>query len=73
VLVLRSITGEYWAPLGTWVVREATRNAMKGPKTGCATLQEGVDTASRLLGFSHWRPHSRLIPELMTQKTLFDF
>ena len=73
VLVLRSITGEYWAPLGTWVVREATRNAMKGPKTRCATLQEGVDTASRLLGFSHWRPHSRLIPELMTQKTLFDF
>ncbi len=73
VLVLRSITGEYWAPLGTWVVREATRNAMKGPKIGCATLQAGVDTASRLLGFSHWRPHSRLIPELMTQKTLFDF
>lgn len=73
VLVLRSITGEYWAPLGTWVVREATRNAMKGPGIPCATLQAGVNTASRILGFSHWLPHSRLIPELMTQKTLFDF
>lgn len=73
VLVLRSITGEYWAPLGTWVVREATRNAMKGQKIPCATLQEGIETASRLIGFSHWRLHSLLVPELLTQKTLFDF
>ncbi|NLZ30941.1 MAG: hypothetical protein GX885_09420 [Methanomicrobiales archaeon] len=73
VLVLRNVSGEYWAPLGTWVVREATRNAMDGPAIRCATLQEGVDTASRLIGFSRWLPHSRLIPELMTQKTLFDF
>ena len=73
VLVLRNVTSEYWAPLGTWVVREAARNAMKGPKTTCASLNEGVDLASRLIGFAHWRPHSRLIPELVTQKTLFDF
>ncbi|NQS77481.1 MAG: hypothetical protein HQQ74_01970 [Methanoculleus bourgensis] len=73
VLVLRKITDEYWAPLGTWVVREATRNAVRGGKIRCATLPEGVATASRLLGFSHWLPHSRLIPEIMTQKTLFDF
>ncbi len=26
VLLLRFITDEYWAPLGVWVVREATRN-----------------------------------------------
>jgi len=73
VLVLRNVTGEYWAPLGTWVVREAARNAMRGPKTSCASLSEAVDLASRLIGFTHWRPHSRLIPELATQKTLFDF
>ena len=29
VLALRFITNEYWAPLGVWVVREATRNSMK--------------------------------------------
>ncbi|PIN86741.1 hypothetical protein COV19_03325 [Candidatus Woesearchaeota archaeon CG10_big_fil_rev_8_21_14_0_10_44_13] len=28
-LCLRFITNEYWAPLGVWVVREATRKAMK--------------------------------------------
>jgi len=46
---------------------------MKGPKTVCANFNEGVDLASRLIGFTHWRPHSRLIPELVTQRTLFDF
>jgi DNA repair protein NreA len=28
-LCLRFITDEYWAPLGVWVVREASRNSMK--------------------------------------------
>jgi hypothetical protein len=73
VLVLRNVTGEYWAPLGTWVVREATRKAMQGEKTVCADLRQATDLASRLIGFAHWQPHSRLIPELATQKTLFDF
>ncbi|MDN7011675.1 hypothetical protein FGW20_01195 [Methanoculleus sp. FWC-SCC3] len=73
VLVLRNVTGDYWAPLGTWVVREATRNAMRGEKTVCADLRQAIGVASRLIGFNHWQPHSRLIPELVTQKTLFDF
>ena len=73
VLVLRHVTGDYWAPLGTWVIREATRNAMRGAGTPCASLDQAVDLASRLVGFSHWQPYSRLIPELRTQKTLFDF
>ena len=73
VLVLRNVTGEYWAPLGTWVVREATRKAMQGKKTVCADLRQATDLASRLIGFAHWQPHSRLIPELATQKTLFEF
>ncbi len=29
ILCLRFITNEYWAPLGVWVVREATRKAMQ--------------------------------------------
>ena len=73
VLVLRHVTGDYWAPLGTWVVREAARNAMRGPGTPCASLDQAVDLASRLVGFSHWQAYSRLIPELRAQKTLFDF
>lgn len=30
ILMIRFITEEYWAPLGVWVVREASRNAFKG-------------------------------------------
>jgi hypothetical protein len=46
---------------------------MRGPGTPCASLDQAVDLASRLIGFSHWQAYSRLIPELRTQKTLFDF
>jgi DNA repair protein NreA len=73
VILVRSITGDYWAPLGTWVVREAARNAMKNEPISCTSLRESVDIVSRLLGFTHWEPYSRLLPELATQKTLFDF
>ncbi|RXE57366.1 hypothetical protein ABH15_04575 [Methanoculleus taiwanensis] len=73
VIVLRSISSEYWAPLGTWVVREAARAAMKNPAGTYATLDEAVAAASRLLGNARWLPESRLVPELKTQKTLFDF
>ena len=31
VIVLRHISSDYWAPLGTWVIREATRKAMASP------------------------------------------
>ncbi len=72
-IVLRSVTGDYWAPLGTWVVREAARNAMKNPPLPCSTLDEGAVKASRIVGFSHWIPRSRLLAELKTQKTLSDF
>ena len=71
VIVVRHISGEYWAPLGTWVIREATRRAMAAPPVTCASLDEAVQQASARLGFSHWQPASTLIPELRTQRTLF--
>jgi hypothetical protein len=71
VIVVRHISSEYWAPLGTWVIREATRRAMASPPVTCASLDEAVQQASARLGFSHWQPASTLIPELRTQRTLF--
>jgi len=70
-IVVRHITGEYWAPLGTWVIREATRKAMATQPVACETLDDAVRQASARLGFSHWQLHSTLIPELRTQRTLF--
>jgi hypothetical protein len=73
VILVRSISSDYWAPLGTWVIREATRRAMAQPLHHCATLDSAIEEASARLGFSQWVHHSTLIPEMMTQRTLFSF
>jgi hypothetical protein len=71
VIILRSVSGEYWAPLGTWVIREATRKAMARPPVIGESLAAAVGQASALLGTDTWVSHSTLIPELRTQRTLF--
>lgn len=73
VVVVRSISGDYWAPLGTWVIREAARRAMSKKPVRCATLDMAVAQAVSLTGSGTWVPHSTLIPELRTQRTLFQF
>ena len=73
VVVIRHVTSDYWAPLGTWVIREAARKAMASPPVSCLTLDDAVDQASHLLGFGYWLPHSTLIPEMQTQRTLLQF
>ncbi len=70
VFVLRNVSGEYWAPLGTWVVREATRKAMARLPVICESLAAAVGQASALLGTDTWVSYSTLIPELRTQRTL---
>jgi len=72
-IVLRHISGDYWAPLGTWVIREAARNAMASAPVPCASLDEAVRVASAIAGFEYWQQHSTLIPEMRTQRTLFSF
>ena len=73
VIVIRTISGDYWAPLGTWVIREAARKAMSSPPDSCASLDMAVARAVALTGSGTWVPHSTLIPELRTQRTLFQF
>lgn len=73
VIVLRHISSDYWAPLGTWVIREAARKAMASPPASCESLDVAVAVASARLGFDYWQQHSTLIPEMRTQRTLFSF
>jgi len=70
VLVVRSVSSDYWAPLGVWVVREAARKAMANPPLPAASLDEAVARATSIIGSDRWIPHSTLIPELRTQRTL---
>ena len=71
VVVVRSISSDYWAPLGTWVVREAVRKAVSEKPVRCPTLDVAVALAGSLTGSGTWVPHSTLIPEMRTQRTLF--
>lgn len=73
VIIIRSVSSEYWAPLGTWVIREATRKAMESPPVHCESLEAAVRHAIAISGSDRWVPHSTLIPELRTQRTLFSF
>ena len=73
VIIIRSISSDYWAPLGTWVIREAVRKAMTDPYVACESIQAAVGQASGILGSDRWVTHSTLIPELRTQRTLFHF
>ena len=73
VIIIRSISSNYWAPLGTWVIREATRKAMNAPPIPCPSIDAAVTKATVILGSDRWVKHSTLIPELRTQRTLFHF
>ena len=71
VIIIRRISSDYWAPLGTWVIREATRKAMNAPPVVCPSIDVAVNEVSARLGSGSWFGHSTLIPELKTQRTLF--
>jgi DNA repair protein NreA len=73
VIVIRSVSSEYWAPLGTWVIREAARKAMANPPVSASSLDAAVLHTAAVIGSDRWVPYSTLIPELRTQRTLFQF
>ncbi len=73
VIVIRNVDPTYWTPLGTWVVREATRRAMAGPPLVVSSLTDAIQQAGSLAGFPDWIHHSALVPEIRFQKTLSEF
>ncbi|MDD1682330.1 MAG: hypothetical protein LUO98_00725 [Methanoregula sp.] len=70
-VVVRTVSSDFWDPLGTWVVREAAWKAMRSPPISCESLDIAVARAVALTGSGTWVAHSTLIPELRTQRTLF--
>ncbi len=79
VLCLRFITDEYWAPLGVWVVREATRSALKSKPIKFASKELMLHYAKILIkkkfdyDLEDITVRSILLKELKEQKKLFDF
>lgn len=50
VVGIRWITSEYWAPLGTWVIREVTRKAMTAPQGEYEDIAPVTSATSAMLG-----------------------
>lgn len=77
VLMLRFITREYWAPLGVWVVREASRNTFKSKpqvfEDKKDMLQHAFIKALRefKININPMIRDSKLLKEINEQKTLF--
>ena len=73
VLVLRQVSQDYWAPLGTWVIREASRKAMDSSPVGFESSPDVEREITALLGSEKWKEHSSLLIDMKTQKKLSDF
>jgi hypothetical protein len=79
VLALRFITDEYWAPLGVWVVREATRKAMASKPIEFASkelmMKYAEQFAKKKFNFNIdiLLKQSRLLDMMHKQKRLKDF
>lgn len=73
VVVIRWITSDYWAPLGTWVIRETARMAMDSEPGHFHDIPSVSAAASVALGMDRWKKHSNLLPLIQSQRTLSDF
>lgn len=73
VICIRDISGEYWAPLGTWVIRESAHNSLAVSPDKTGTLAEALTSASQKLGTSFWIPRLSLLKDIRQQKTLLEF
>ena len=79
VLVLRFITEDYWAPLGVWVCREATRKSLKSKPLEFDSKELMLKYASALakkkfgMDISDILNNSKMLTLMKTQKKLFEF
>ncbi|MDI6858927.1 MAG: Nre family DNA repair protein [Methanocellales archaeon] len=75
VFVVREILPDYWAPLGSWVIRETVRNAMAQQPKRFDAIEEAIgDLAMRIrTPLSKWRTKAKLLADYKFQKTLANF
>ncbi|HJK75817.1 MAG TPA: hypothetical protein O0X59_05375, partial [Methanocorpusculum sp.] len=73
VLCVRDISGDYWAPLGTWVIREASHVSLRTAPIRVGTLGEATTAAVAGLRTNFWIPYAKMLKDIKQQKTLADF
>jgi len=79
VLLLRFITGEYYAPLGVWVVREAVRKTLTEKALNFASKELMLKYTQALvkkkfgINVDYILNKSIMLNQIKTQKKLVDF
>ena len=73
VICIRDISGEYWAPLGVWVIREASHLAFSEKPVIVGTLPDAHNVATGMVGSRFWIPQIEMLKDMRQQKSLFDF
>lgn len=79
VIVLRFITDEYWAPMGVWVVREATRKCMDARPIKASDIDDALKIA-KIIAEQNFNvdldviySKSKLLKTFKSQKTILNF
>jgi hypothetical protein len=73
VLCIRDVSSEYWAPLGTWVIREASHASLRTIPVRVGTLAEAIFTVTADLQTNFWIPYAKMLVDIRQQKMLTDF
>jgi hypothetical protein len=71
--VYREITDAYLFPLGVWVIREGTRDALDAKPRAFDNLEAAVRTVSMEAAQPAWHRESVLLREARVQRRITDF
>jgi hypothetical protein len=73
VLVLRTVSNDYWAPVGVWQIRESVRNAFEGEPGVAETFHDAVSALDAQLPVSpaRLRRKSELVAGVQTNLDQF--
>jgi hypothetical protein len=73
--MVREIRPEYWAPLGVWVVREASRSALGSQPGVFESVEEALrDMSTRLrTPRAKWMEKAKMLSNIRAQRTLDSF
>lgn len=59
--VIRWITGDYWAPLGVWVIRETVKHAMETEPEVFEDMGQLMTRVDQLSGMHNWKAHTKYL------------
>ena len=75
VLVVREVTPSYYAPVGSWQIRESVRNALRGRPMRSGSLESALEALAEGLSASRslLASHSSILRSLLSQRRITEY